>query len=243
MPYYPNPNYLQQPLITHWDGRNWVVDNQVSFSAGGDILNIEVVSSTDVWAVGYYYPDKSSGAHALMMHWNGSRWNSMPVDKLRPGVFADTISVISSNDVWAAGSDGDVAATMHWDGTTWKQVSIPASVSKVLSEISGLAAVSSTDVWAGGYIRAEETSSIVLHWDGTSWTEVKLPTALPEQAIYDLAGSNSKGIWLVAQAKKDGKYVGLAAHFSGTFCSKLRPSILVPGNTWFVISLVASRTT
>ncbi len=137
-------------LIQHWNGSNWSLVPGANPSAYVNRLNgIEVVSSSDIWAVG-------DGNGTLTEHWDGTQWTA--VDSPNVGTSVNNlhaVSATSSNDVWAVGdynSDTDTqdSLILHWDGSTWSVVSSP-SPGPNQSYLNGVAAISSSDVWAAGY--------------------------------------------------------------------------------------------
>jgi hypothetical protein len=71
-------------VAVHWDGTSW---HRVSLpipqgSAAPDILGAAAVSPDDIWAVGDVSPTKGP-THALIEHWNGSRWQYVPAAEER----------------------------------------------------------------------------------------------------------------------------------------------------------------
>src|SRR5437868_1939358 len=75
----------------------------------------------------------------------------------------NSISAISTDDVWAVGSHpnsvGRGATTMHWDGQTWTTVAVPL-LETSNTELSGVAAVSTNDVWAVG---STDNHALIMH--------------------------------------------------------------------------------
>jgi hypothetical protein len=61
----------------------------------------------------------------------------------------------------------------HWDGTSWSVVRTPEL--KVSSQFLGVSAVSSSDVWTGGYYTTPEAATLAEHWDGARWSHVSSP--------------------------------------------------------------------
>lgn len=107
---YAPPNQTTvQTLALHWDGHTW---SQVSTPNVNPNMAIDpnlfyavaALSSTDVWAVGYFYlPNNSGFFNALLEQWNGSQWTIKP----SPGVFGSELRGVAASgptDLWAAGS-------------------------------------------------------------------------------------------------------------------------------------------
>jgi hypothetical protein len=71
----------------------------------------------------------------------------------------------------------------HWDGTSWTVVSSPnrnGSSTNGNNLLSGIAAVSATDIWAVGYTTDPTTGfqrTLTEHWDGTTWSAIASPNA------------------------------------------------------------------
>src|SRR5690349_8776245 len=94
------------------------------------------------------------------------------------------IAAISDQDVWAAGYHAVTSATsydpltllVHWDGKSWSQVASPSPGTRI-NVLTGVAAVSSDDVWAvGSYaLTGTQSKTLVLHWDGKSWIQIASP--------------------------------------------------------------------
>jgi len=99
---------------------------------------------------------------------NPYTWQVIPSQDIGGG-FCDLegISVVSDDDIWAVGhySAGitspviDYPLVERWDGTQWTIMQVPA-LSGGYTVFTGVAALSSTDVWAVGakYFSASDTA-------------------------------------------------------------------------------------
>ncbi len=77
--YYNTHNAVFQTLTMHWDGRRWSVIKSPNIGSSANYLNgVVVVSSGDVWAVGYLYNSNGSSIDTLTEHWNGTQWSVIP---------------------------------------------------------------------------------------------------------------------------------------------------------------------
>src|SRR5205085_10280583 len=113
-------------LTLHWDGQAWTrvpSPNIGTVYDGNVLLGIDAVSSNDVWAVGYVDTD-APGTLTLIEHWNGSQWSIVPSPSVpNTDNKLESVSAISTNDVWAVGyyleviGDGgwERTLTLHWD--------------------------------------------------------------------------------------------------------------------------------
>jgi hypothetical protein len=86
--------------IQRWDGRRWRV---VHVLRGTSILgDVAAVSPDDVWAVGPT-SDSPQEQRPLTAHWDGRSWRTQYLSPARPRRTVRSLSVLSPNDVWAAG--------------------------------------------------------------------------------------------------------------------------------------------
>src|SRR5207244_691981 len=147
-------------LTMHWDGTQWSIVPSPNANSRTNYLNrVSAVASNDVWAVGYYIAVVGGGGYdrTLAEHWDGNQWSIVP----SPNVSTDnnvlnSVSVLSSNDVWAVGSYlnnnlGVLTLVEHWDGVQWSVVSSPNPPAAYQSTLEGVSAVSPNDVWAVGW--------------------------------------------------------------------------------------------
>ena len=155
-------------------------------NAGSDVnelLGVAAVSTTNVWAVGYY--TKNGGAQTLIEHWNGTSWQVVSSPNVAGSSGSGLVSVVavSATNVWAAGGYANsrgVGQTLieHWNGTSWQVVSSPNVAGSDTNSLYGVAAVSAHDIWAVGFYSPTPTGAaltLIEHWNGTSWQVVSSP--------------------------------------------------------------------
>ena len=144
----------------------------------------------------------------------------------------------SAADIWAVGTTPATTLpgrtlTEHWNGVGWRVVpSLSPGTGKGRdSVLSGVAAVTRTDVWAvGSYSSGPDalnptTFGLIEHWNGKRWTRVPCPCSHSLDGVPALAGIaavSRSDIWAV------GSGVGrpLIVHWNG---KKWRRQFL-PGN-------------
>jgi hypothetical protein len=138
-----------KPLLLRYDTTKpspaWV-----SVSAAGGVpspgkvetvlTGVNVLSASNVWAVGYY--TDGSAERPLALHWNGSTWSNSPV----PGVGTmRKVTALSPSNVWATGTYYNASAQLnqtlvvHFNGTAWT-TAVSADAPTASDEIIGLAA-------------------------------------------------------------------------------------------------------
>jgi hypothetical protein len=81
-------------MIMHWDGRR---GNATPEPAGASLQAIAASSSRDVWAIG-----KTVTNQALVEHWNGQRWSSIPQSQHRSAILTGVS--IAGDKVWIVGN-------------------------------------------------------------------------------------------------------------------------------------------
>ena len=102
------------------------------------LTGVDVLSASDVWAVGYYFD--GSVNRPLALHWDGSAWSNSPV----PGAgMLRKVRALAPDNVWAAGTfyNGSLqyqSLVEHFDGTSWAPVA-SANAPAADTEIIGLA--------------------------------------------------------------------------------------------------------
>jgi hypothetical protein len=172
--YCDGPNGICFTLTEQWDGTQWsIVPSPNATDFGFNTLeSVTAVAPNDIWAVGNY-SGVSGPEVTLIEHWDGSGWS---IDSSPGSLTLHTVAAASASDVWAAGASGSGEALIeHWDGSQWSSIASPTlPLSQV--DIYGLAAISSSNVWAVGSDCPNTGGScqppLIEHWDGTNWTVV-----------------------------------------------------------------------
>jgi hypothetical protein len=158
------PAYIQ-----HYNGSSW---SEIAVPPVGLYRNefawIDAITATDVWAGGFF-GETTGDFHAMVMRWNGSAWQNIPLPSAITAPQGEVISLkaISANDVWVLGyylAGGGFK--LHWDGITWTEMPEPNGGG------GAFAALAPNDVFSVG--------SEIWHWDGALWT----PDELLEDILY-----------------------------------------------------------
>jgi hypothetical protein len=234
-------------LIMHWNGTAWSKVASPDPGPGLDELTgVSVVSADDVWAVGYDCSKASCGAaenvwDTLILHWNGTKWSTVPSPDPSPTVnelFG--VTAVSADDVWAAGSEVPdiLGATpmshtliLHWNGTKWSQVSSP-NAPGASNTIYGIAANSATSAWAVGnecdYLACPfpevTTDTLILHWNGTKWSQVSSPSpGGANNVLFGVSAVTTDNAWAVGDTSgtDPGAVESLVVHWNGTKWSRV----------------------
>ena len=213
-------------LAEHFDGHTWTTVDLPSPS--GAIATYPFAATAfaadDIWVVGHS-EDSNDVWSTVTEHWDGTSWSIVPSHN--PAGAADTylyaVSGSSSDDVWAVGtgltaSGNNTTFAEHWDGASWSVVTTPAP-SATFSELNGVVAISSDDVWAAGsYQSSDGLPSLLEHWNGTKWKVVASPNPPGYQLTQfgPLVAFGADDIWSIGyEADSTGAIVPMASHYNG----------------------------
>src|SRR5207253_249308 len=159
------------PTATATVCSDWNVVQSPNVGAIWNQLNaVAAVSSSDVWAVGYYI---NTGIlyQTLIGHWDGAAWSAVPSPNLGTDNNAlSGVAAVSSIDVWAVGSYfvSGVGQTLveHWNGSAWSVVPSP-NVGTNHNYLFAVTATSSSDAWGVGYYYTGSVyRTLTEHWNG-----------------------------------------------------------------------------
>jgi hypothetical protein len=201
-------------MVLHWNGSSWVRVVSPNPGLGDNILqSVFALSASDVWAVGQYQP--TAGASVLYQtvveHWDGTSWTV--ATSANPVTGEDillNVSASSPTDAWAVGytDTGGTSPTQtlieHWDGTSWTTVASPNIATTGDNLFFGVVAISSTNAWASGFGRADNTlggATLAEHWDGTAWTiQTSDSPGVNGNELTGLAALPGNDVWAVGDA-------------------------------------------
>jgi hypothetical protein len=145
---------------------------------GNSLASVVTLSPTDIWAVGDYAATRF-GDQSLVEHWNGKQWSVVKSPVLgRFPYNLRAVSAVAANDIWAVGTytipPGNISLTLteHWNGKMWSVIPSPSPTGDDV--LLGVAAISTSDVWAVGDY-SSNGHHLVEQWNGTSWNVVPTP--------------------------------------------------------------------
>jgi subtilase family serine protease len=123
-----------------------------------------------------------------------------------------------------SGKNGQYQASAEWDAVTgwgsadlyilaqdimWSIVPSP-SPGTFASQLNGIAAISSNNVWAVGY---KNSNSLIERWNGKKWSVVPSPNpSTSENVLYSVSVVSSNNIWAVGNYDNN----TLIEHWNGT---------------------------
>jgi hypothetical protein len=204
-----------ETLTLHWDGSVWSRVSSPSVENYDTILqSVHASAPDDVWAVGYIgYYNYDHTYNTLALHWDGTSWNivSTPNPSSYNADVLYDVTATPDGDVWAVGyyaATGqdyfvDRPLLLHWNGSSWVQTASPLRGDGD-HDITGVAAISSNDVWAVGLSLDSEYGgdirTLTEHWNGIEWSIVNSPDAGGlYNYLYDVDALSSTEVWAVGQ--------------------------------------------
>ena len=175
-------------LIEHWDGTQWSIVPSPNSTAPNNFLgDVDIVSASDVWAVGSSSDTFFTTSSTLVEHWDGTQWSIVAAPSPGTSASLSAVTAISTNDVWAVGSHSDTSSsgtlTMRWDGAQWSVVPSP-NVGPHPGALNAVAAVSSDELWAVGANYGDFSHSFTLteHYLTSCVPFTPTPTPMPDRA-------------------------------------------------------------
>jgi hypothetical protein len=161
---------LERALVLHWDGTAWA-DVEIARAIGGGkaaLVDIEGVSPTDLWAVGYHR------FQPAILRFDGEAWSRSPTE-VRGSL--EAVEAFATSEVWAVGTP-----IQRFDGETWSE----APVSRDDAELVDVAAIGGLDIWAVGSRPSKEegtTRVAVYRYSGRRWVPVDGPSVAGSDAL------------------------------------------------------------
>lgn len=132
--------YMIENYALHWDGHRWKEEQRWDSEGSGNAVDARTPG--DVWSLS----DISSGAATHVLRWNGARQR---LTRENYELFLSDVASVAPTSVWAVGE-----LVEHWDGRRWTD-STPSFLKTSCPTcdppaLTGLSALSPTDVWASG---------------------------------------------------------------------------------------------
>ncbi len=170
---------------------------------------VTAVNQRDAWVAGDY----SKNTTALIWHWNGTSWHSVPVPESR-GFMPWYSDESSAGDVWFVGfqnfATGQTVRAIRWTSHGWRNQPMPGA-----QGFMSLRVLAWNDAWLANSLScppdsppAQKCSSLLWHWNGSSWRQYALPVG-----ITALSGSSATNVWVSGYRGDGGKLNELRLHF------------------------------
>jgi hypothetical protein len=174
-------------------------------------------------------------------------WGTVPSPNLGPAenILTD-IAAIDSQDVWAIGTAGNDPLALHWDGDSWNIIPVPELTYD--TQLNGITAVSTNDVWAAGAVEtgvSSNTDTLIMHWNGTEWSVIPSPNGNPNgrNKLNAIAAVAANDIWAVGEYTDNISTRPLILHWDGSdwtiapqdcdlYNSLLAVTVIAPDDIW-----------
>jgi hypothetical protein len=211
---------------------------------------VSVVSTADIWAVGYSRDSSTQVERTLVENWDGNSW-SIVASPNPPGSdnnALEAVVALSASNVWATGFYTHWGQTLveHWDGAAWSVVPSP-NIGTNTNALWSLSAVSAGDTWAVGLYRTDSGAyqTLVEHWDGTAWSIVPSPNpSLANTSLTSVSAATTGDAWAAGRYYNiSGVSQTLVEHWDGTAWSFVPSPNVGTGenNLWGVASISANN--
>jgi hypothetical protein len=206
-----------QILAERWNGAKWQqVPTPNIVRVDERLLGVSASGANDAWAVGNSNAISAASHNALAAHWDGTAWTIVPTPAAENGgrlASLYDVADLSPANAWAVGQGKDARPLAeHWDGSAWSIVSVPvpavpAGTSFANASLTGISALSPTDIWAVGTTTAIVTQTLAVtrftlaeHWDGTAWSIVRTANAAEPTALNDVTAISATNAWAVGNS-------------------------------------------
>jgi hypothetical protein len=212
-------------LTEHFNGTAWtVVPSPDAVHIDDELSAVADLSPTNAWAVGLVKGAGTKTGNPLLVHWDGTSWQTVAAPAGVTGVLR-AVSGDGASDVWAVGDDGrGHAIAFRFSGTSWSTTPLPAAG---VDTLAGVKAFAPNDVWAVGrqiVTSSPQTRTLIMHWNGSAWSVV--PSANPNpntDSLRAIDGTSSSDLWAVGQQAPSEATTGagpgtrtLTEHFNGS---------------------------
>lgn len=220
-----NTGGSQQTLIEQWNGTAWNTVPSPNVGPGNNVLSgIAPVSAGNIWAVGSYL-NGSGIAQTLIEHWNGTSWRVVASPNVgSSGNQLRGVVAVSARNIWAVGYSNYPSASTtlveQWNGRSWSVVASPNVSGAAQSLLTGVALVTSTDIWAVGYsIDASGVNHTLIENDnGLNWNIASTPNVgTGNNSLYGAAlVPNTSTLWTAGiSTGGNGSYQTLVENWNG----------------------------
>lgn len=197
-----------QPLVVHFDGRDWRRWHVPSVK-DGRLFDIAAVAPNDVWAVGSITP-KPDEPTPLVMHFNGKEWAIVPTAEVPLPSELFFVDVAAADDVWFFGGVGPYdengygwgSIVLRWHGGRWTRVHTPIGEGHYKAWMVGALDIAPFgEVWTAQSDALYDDGALdFVSWSGPSRNvRTRFAQYVDGNIVYDLAAVSRATVWLVGR--------------------------------------------
>jgi len=178
-------------------------------ATGSSYLAVTAPRKGAAWAAGGAGGNGSPATgRPTVARWSNGRWRAASLPSGLTG-WLGAISADSAKDAWAVSLQTGFA--LHWNGSKWSVARRwPALTHGLRRELTGVTALSPSDVWVFGGPGAFPGIG-TWHFNGHSWSHV---TSAPGNGIVTASALSATNIWAVGSAMAPQDSI---AHFTGSW--------------------------
>ncbi len=162
-------------VVLHYSGGRWSQVQTPTIQFGG--WRVWAFSPSRVLVLASL-PKGQSGRSALLRYDNGA-WT----ETVSPRGIGD-VSILSSDDIWAACFDGHI---LHYQGGNWTTYTITGQPLEQSGQPLSISMLSDSDGWVGGSTNATPRGMFLAHFDGRTWARIQGPAATGQTDINAIA--------------------------------------------------------
>src|SRR3954454_9441940 len=195
-------------LTERWDGSAWTAVLGPDARFQDEVLNgVDDIAPSDAWAVGRVKQSGYTGGNPLILHWNGSSWQTVPPPSGVTGELRATSGDGRPGGAWAVGDDGHGhPLALRCTVTACSRIALPQAAA--VGRLRGIKAFAHDDVWAIG---ESGGSTLTMHWNGAAWSVVSSPNPDPYVNVLNaVAGVGPNDFWAVGRQARNKADTGIA---------------------------------
>jgi hypothetical protein len=205
----PPPVHVQQDTTSH--DIDWTVYTFGPGIPSSSLHDIIAFSDTNVWAVGYVYPEMrdSTGSYGnpyTVFRWNGREWKKYKVPMSRctgsGNTFYGTIRAIAgtSDDIWMNARSGEGVRS---DGVTFTPSCFQADSTSIYGALSDdILYMSANEIYFAGSTIKHDHSDITLFSNGGFRRIALIPGIVP---VTSLVGDGKGNLWAAGYSGTTGR--------------------------------------
>lgn len=197
-----NASGFDRTLAEHWNGAAWtIVPTPNVGTRHNDLWSVTALSSTNVWAVGFYETDSLGHSSTLALHWNGTSWIVSATPNPSSYSFLFAVTPVGVGSLFAVGTYFNFTTGKFnnliegWDGAVWApEPSVNAGGNTATNQLFAISAWNGNDVWAVGSSQAAvgmPIRSVAEHFDGIGWSVITTPNLSGPTADSEILGVNA----------------------------------------------------
>lgn len=205
--------------VLHYDGVTWSPQELPAIGSPFALTGVDVISPTDVWAVGA--AELATSSEPVALHYDGTVWSRVPTPNpgaLEGGTQLTSVVAASTDDVWAVGIGGGGPVAMHFNGTDWTVVDTPALQTDRFGGHLAATIDETGEVWAAGVQISGTTlsnlrfHSLIQHGSVNGWNSSPAPNPGHQNALVGIRAIPGGAKWVVGfRTPKDGRTKNLLA--------------------------------